>query len=338
MPRSVVTGATGFVGSNLVEHLRQQGWDVLCLVRDRQKAKHLEELGAELALGSLDDIGSLKRATNDADVVFHAAGRVQALTDEQFIADNVEGTRNVARACADSSRQTALIYISSLAAGGPSRPGQPRLESDEDRPISAYGESKLAAERAAASLADQVPLSIVRPPIIFGPRDRNSLKIFTGVQKLRLHAVPGLRNFPVSLVHVSDLCQALVQIAESGVRVLPSTNGRPNTAPATYYVAAERTIRYGEFGHLAARSIGCRAVALPLPKALFWIVGGYFELVGRVRGRAGLLNLDKVREAVAPGWECSDEKIRTELGYQPTANLEDRFAETAAWYQENGWL
>ena len=266
MPRSLVTGATGFVGSNLAKHLRQQGWDVRCLVRDVQRAKFLEELGAELTLGRLDDFDSLVRAVVDVDVVFHAAGRVHALTDQQFTADNVEGTRNVARACAETSRPPALIFISSLAAGGPSRPGEPRQEGDEDRPISAYGESKLAAERAAAALADEVPLSIVRPPIIFGQRDLLGLKIFRGVQKLRLHVVPGLRKFPVSVVHVSDLCDALVRIAERGARVAPSSNGRPNTAAGTYHVAAERTIMYGELGHLIARAIGCRVVALPVPK------------------------------------------------------------------------
>jgi nucleoside-diphosphate-sugar epimerase len=338
MPRSLVTGATGFVGSNLAKHLRQQGWDVRCLVRDIQRAKHLEELGAELTLGRLDDFDSLVRAVADVDVVFHAAGRLHALTDQQFTADNVEGTRNVARACTETSRPPALIFISSLAAGGPSRPGEPRLEGDEDRPISAYGESKLAAERAAAALAYEVPLSIVRPPIIFGQRDLLGLKIFRGVQKLRLHVVPGLRKFPVSVVHVSDLCDALVRVAERGARVAPSSKGRPNTAAGTYHVAAERTIMYGELGRLAARAIGCRAVALPVPKILFWFLGGLAEVYGRMRGRPGLLNLDKIREAVAPGWECSDEKIRAELGYQPAATLEERFAETADWYREHGWL
>ena len=338
MPRSLITGAAGFVGSNLAKHLCQRGWDVRCLVRDVQRANHLEQLGAELTLGRLEDFESLVRAVADVDVVFHAAGRVQAVTDQQFTADNVEGTRNVARACAEASRAPVLIFISSLAAGGPSRLGQPRLEKDEDRPVSAYGDSKLEAERAAAALAGEVPLSIVRPPIIFGQRDRSSLAIFLGVQKLRLHAVPGLRKFPVSIVHVSDLCEALVRIAEGGVRVSPSSNGRPNTVAATYHVAAERTVMYGELGHLAARAIGCRAVAVPLPKVFFWIAGGLVEVVSRIRGRPGLLNLDKIREASAPGWECSDEKIRSELGYQPAATLEERFAETAAWYREYGWL
>jgi nucleoside-diphosphate-sugar epimerase len=272
------------------------------------------------------------------DVVFHAAGRVRALKKEQFTIDNVEGTGNVARACAAASQPPTLVFISSLAAAGPSRLGQPRREGDCDQPISAYGRSKLAAERAAAALADAVPLSIIRPPIIFGQRDRSSLKLFRTVKLLRLHAVPGLREFPVSLVHVSDMCDAMVRIAERGARVSRSGGGQPDTSAATYYVAAERTVTYRDLGRLAAQALGRRVVVMPVPKFLFWMVGGIAEAVGRVRGQPGLLNLDKIREAMAPGWECSDAKLRTELGYQPAASLEERFAETAAWYREHGWL
>lgn len=338
MPRSLVTGATGFVGANLAEHLRHRGWEVRCLVRDLQRAADLQQPGVELTVGRLDDFDSLVRGVENVDVVFHVAGRVQALTERQFTTDNVDGTRNVARACAAASRPPTLVFISSLAAAGPSRLGQPRREGDEDQPISAYGKSKLSAERAAASLADEVPLSIIRPPIIFGQRDRSSLKLFRSISFSRVHAVPGLREFPVSLVHVSDLCDALVRIAERGERVVPSDNGRPDTAAATYYVAAERTVTYSDLGRLVAQAIGCRVAVAPVPKFMFWLVGSVVEVVGRVRGQPGFLNLDKIREAVAPGWECSDEKLRQQLGYQPGASLEDRFAETAAWYREQGWL
>ncbi len=338
MPRSLVTGATGFVGSNLVAHLLGLGQQVRCLVRDMRRAAPLESLGAELSLGELNDPSSLGRAVEGVDIVYHVAGRVRAFRSQQFITDNVEGTRNLAVACAEGSTPPGLVVVSSIAAGGPSRPGYPRKESDEDRPISAYGESKLAAERAAAKFAGQVPVSIIRPPIIFGPADRASLAIFRGVQWTRIHPVPGFRKFPVSLVHVFDLCAALVRVAESGQRVPVLENGKACLATGTYHVASERTVGYGELGLLAAQSLGFKAIALPTPKALFWMVGGLAELLGQIRRKPGLLNLDKIREAVAPGWECSDKKIRAELDYKNPAVLEERFAETAAWYREHGWI
>jgi len=342
MPRMLVTGATGFVGSNLVAHLRKQDRPVRCLVRDKSRTALLEELGAELVRGTLNDQESLDRAVAETEVVFHLAGRTRALSSHEFFADNAEGTRRVVEACAAQQKPPVLVLVSSMAAGGPSLPGTPRREADDDRPVSDYGRSKLAAERAASGLSGEVPISILRPPIIFGPRDRSCLTIFQGVKSLRLHPVPGFRKFPVSIVHVADLCEALVRIAERGERVAAqqngSSDGAPDSSKGKYYIAAERTIKYGELGSLAGQALGCATLVLPLPKAFFWLVGGSIEIVGQIRRRPAVLGIDKIREAVATGWECSDEKLRRELGYQPTLPLEQRFAETAAWYREQGWL
>lgn len=341
MPSALVTGATGFVGSNLVARLRNADWDVHCLVRDAKRAKSLDALGATLHLGTLSDPDSLERASSGADYVFHVAGRVRALADHEFETDNVDGTRNVVAAAAAQEKPPVVVLVSSLAAGGPNRPGQPRRESDEDRPISAYGKSKLAAERAAALLADEVPISIIRPPIIFGPADTASLAIFRGVKLTRLHAVPGFRRFPVSLVHVADLSDAMMRIAQQGSRVTArnqNTNGEATGSQGIYYIRAERDIPYADLGNLAAQAVGSTSFALPLPKAVFWLIGGAAELYGQFVRKPSVLNLDKIREAVAPAWECCDERLRQELDYQPAATLEERFVETAHWYRENGWL
>jgi len=337
MPRAFVTGATGFVGSNLVALLCRRGWEVDGLIRDPSRAAPLERLGATTHLGSLADRPTLVRAMAAADTVFHVAGRVRALSEAQFATDNVEGTRNIVEAAAARSQPPVVVLVSSLAAGGPSHPHQPRSETDEDQPISAYGKSKLAAERIARPYADEVPISIVRPPIIFGPADRASLAIFAGVKRWNLHPVPGYRKFSVSLVHVADLSDAMLRIAQQGTRIAPP-NGPAAPGAGLYYVAAERAIPYSQLGKLAAKSLGCLGVALPLPKAVFWIAGGAAEVVGQIRRRPGVLTLDKIREAVAPGWECNDEKIRVELGYKPAASLEQRFAETADWYRQQGWI
>ncbi len=341
MPTALVTGATGFVGSNLVTRLRDDEWSVRCLIRDAQKASSLEQLGATLHEGTLHDGDLIEAAMADVDYVFHVAGRVRALSDREFETDNVNGTRNVVSAAAAQATPPVVVSVSSLAAGGPNRPGQPRRESDRDQPISAYGKSKLAAERAAAQLADVVPISIIRPPIIFGPADMASLAIFTGIKRIRLHAVPGFRSFPVSLVHVADLCDAMIRIAQRGSRLVAPTASNADQADANqgvYYIGAERSIPYGELGKLAAQALGCSGFLLPVPRPLFWLAGGAAELYAQVVRTPTVLNLDKVREAVAPAWECDDQRLRQELDYQPTAPLEQRFAETANWYREHGWL
>jgi len=128
----------------------------------------------------------------------------------------------------------------------------------------------------------------------------------------------------------------MVRIAQRGERV--PHNGSMKLGEGIYYVAAERTIPYGELGKLAAQALGHGAIALPLPRAFFWILGGAMEVVGQLRREPGVINLDKIREAVAPGWVCSDKKLRQSLGYAPGAPLEERFSATAAWYREHGWL
>ena len=333
MQRAFVTGGTGFVGFNLVAELRAHGWAVRSLVRNPARAAELTALGAELCKGSLQDPAALARAVVDVDVVFHVAGRVAALKRQEFYLDNVAGTRAMLQACAGCDRPPTVVMVSSLAAGGPSLPGTPRRESDPDVPVSAYGTSKLAGEQAAREFANRVPLSIVRPPVVFGPGDRNSLQLFKSVSLTRLHPVPGFRRMPMSVVHVADLCTALIQIAERGVRVQPDTPG-----VGVYYITSGPTISYGEMGQLAAAGMGRGVLVVPTPKIMFRLAGGVGEIVGHLRRQPVILNWDKMREAVASGWECSDEKLRRELGYEPVISLKQRFADTATWYRQQGWL
>jgi nucleoside-diphosphate-sugar epimerase len=269
----------------------------------------------------------------DADTVFHVAGRVAAIHRQEFFFDNVEGTRAVMRAAAGCTQPPTVVMVSSLAAGGPSRKGMPRRETEQGVPTSAYGQSKLAAEQAATEFADRVPLSIVRPPVVLGPNDRNGLQLFKSVQMLRLHPTPGYRPMPMSIVFVADLCEGIIQLAERGKRVT-----RDNPTAGIYYITSGPAITYGKMGALAAQALGKRVLVIPTPKTIFWLTGGIGELMGRLRRKPGLINWDKVREAVASGWECSDEKLRTELGYQPALPLKQRFADTVAWYREHGWL
>ncbi|MAT71962.1 MAG: hypothetical protein CMJ58_20860 [Planctomycetaceae bacterium] len=337
MPTCLITGASGFVGANLARRLQSEGWEVQALVRPTSQVESLEQLGVKLVVGSLQDCESLESAVRNVDVVFHLAGRTKALRADEFVRDNAAGARNVAAACASCQPPPVLVVTSSLAAAGPGTFKQPRRESDPPAPVSHYGHSKLAGERHLAEFADRVPTTILRPPIVFGPADQASLQMFRGMKWLPVHPTPGFRRWPVSVVYVDDLCDALAAAAVRGER-LPAPGVEAPDGTGIYHVAAERNLTYGEFGTLAGAAAGWVVAPLPLPKLAFWVVGGGMELLGRLRGRAGLVNFDKARESCAAGWVADDAKIRQQLDYRPSATIEKQLADTVAWYRARKWL
>ena len=334
----IITGANGFVGSNVARRFVSRGWHVRCLIRDTSQTELLDDQNVEIVRGSLFDPNELRRKVSGADVAIHIAGRVKAFTAQEFQRDNVDATRNFVQACASQENPPKLVNLSSLAAGGTGVMEQPRMEQQLPSPVSAYGRSKLAAEQAVSEFASDVPITIIRPPIIFGPADRASLTMYRGFQRLPIHANPGFRQFPVSLIYVADLAHAIELAADNGERVSKRPDAGDGSTDGIYYVCAERDLTYSEFGRLAGQAAGLRIWPVPTPKTLFWIVGAAVEGVGRMRGRPGLINLDKVREATAAGWVCSSEKIQRDLGFAVARPLEERFAETVAWYREHKWL
>lgn len=344
MTRCLITGASGFVGSNLARRLCDDGWEVRCLVRCTSRLEQLASLPVERVEGSLADAESLQRAVEGVDHVFHAAGRTVAFQKSQFFDDNVGGTRRLAEACLVRQTPPTFVMVSSLAAGGTGTMKAPRTEDQPELPVSTYGRSKLAAEQSLAELAAELPTSVVRPPMVFGPADRASLALYRSFRFLPLHLSPGMRRFPVSIVHVGDLCDAMVKIALQGERLssLPrSSNDSPLEVPhgqGKYYVAADRDVTYGEMGQIAARAAGWTVATLPLPTPIFWIAAAIGESVARTRGKPALINFDKVREATARGWVCSAKKISSTLGYRPASKLEDDFAATVAWYRKHDWM
>jgi nucleoside-diphosphate-sugar epimerase len=204
MAKALVTGATGFIGSKLTERLLADGNDVTCLVRDPARAQALRALGVRLALGDVRDPDAMLAAVDGADVVYHLAGMVRAFRSDEMMETNARAFRNVADACAQCTTPPRLIFVSSLAAAGPSPAGRPRVESDPPAPVSNYGRTKRAAELIAEEYAARIPITIVRPPIVFGEGDQNMLAVFRSIFRLGIHLALGVAYSRYSLIHVSD--------------------------------------------------------------------------------------------------------------------------------------
>lgn len=333
--KALVTGANGFIGEHLVQTLLQHGDAVRAMVRREAAGERLKSLGAEVVLGDVTLPDTLPRALDGVDVVFHLAGLVKALRSQDLFAVNEVGTENITQACARQASPPVLVLVSSLAAAGPALNGHPRTESDPARPVSNYGRSKRAGEIAAVKFARDVPVTIVRPPVVFGEGDMNTWLLFQPIARHGVHAVPGLTPRKVSLVHADDLAEALWLAAGKGERIQPDSD----SAEGSYFVAGDEDPHYEELGRLIGKAVGRdRVFIVRTPDWMSRCAGAASELVSRLRGQAAIFNLDKMREASAGSWVCSSERIRSDLGFQVARPLADRLQQTAEWYAQQGML
>jgi len=333
---ALVTGASGFIGPHLVRVLHREGRRVRCLVRKTSQTASLVELGAELVTGDVTDARSLVSAVAGAHEVYHLAGVTKSFRPEGFQAVNETGTRNLAEACAAASTPPVLVHVSSLAAAGAAPAGRDRNESDPATPVSTYGRSKRAGELVAESLADRVPTTIVRPPIVFGEGDRDMLQMFVPIRWTGVHFVPSLATRYVSLVYAGDLAEGLLLAAERGTRV--DKEGQ-SAGQGYYFIAFDDQPSYAELGRLCGVALGRRwTLAAPTPEIFSWGIAGMNELAARVRRKPGIVNFDKIREASAGSWICSVAKAREELGFIPGASLAERLEQTVRWWRAQRWL
>lgn len=337
MPHVLVTGATGFIGMSLVEALIQRGQRVRCLVRSPQRAGPLRELGAELITGDLDQPDALSAATVGTTVAYHLAGLTKALQPEEMFRVNRDGTANLMQACADQPQPPVVVLVSSVAAAGPAPRGQIRTEADPPEPVSNYGKSKLAGEQAAEKLADRVPLTVVRPGMVFGPRDTGLLEAFQSLRLFRSHLTPGLPPPPLSWIFIDDLVELLMRAAERGARVPYRANGKPGQG--RYFAAAPEHPTWAEMGRIVRPMLRRPfALLIPVPGPVAWCVAGVNERLAKLSGKPRWLNYDKIREALVTSWACSGEAAKRDLGFAPARPLAERFEETIAWYRQQGLL
>jgi nucleoside-diphosphate-sugar epimerase len=337
--KALVTGANGFVGSHLCEHLLAQGDSVRVLVRKSADLSALDSLGVTRAIGDVTDAASIAAALDGIDTIFHVAGRTKVARASEFTAVNVGGCANVAREASRRATPPAVVVISSLAAAGPS-PGfdPPRDEDLPPSPVSDYGWSKLEGERAARAWGGVVPLSIVRPPLVYGPRDRDAFEIFK-LAKRGFAPRVGFGDKRFSAVHVRDLAAGIRRVAERGERCGPARPDEPaDSGRGVYFLSDGGRHTWDDLVHAAAGALGTRARVFAVPDAVTYLAGWMGEAVSRATGKPWIVNLDKAREGRASHWACSPEKARRHLGWKTAVPLQEGFAETAQFYVRAGWL
>lgn len=326
-PSIFVTGGTGFVGSHLVDLLIERGNTVRCLARKSSNLRYLKDPKIELAYGGLDDSTNWDEALDGVDTVYHVAGTTFARRPEDYFATNHKGTETIlAEAVKRRNRIKRFLYVSSLAAVGPGLDDKPVNENTPPSPITPYGRSKLAAEEAVNAARDLLPVTIVRPPAVYGPRDYGIFEFFKAV-KGGIFPMIGRRDKRVSLIHVRDLVEGILLAAEG-----EASMGR------TYFISSDDDYSMRAVADLMAALMHKRAREIAIPKSVAYGVAYIAEMAAAVLGKPPVINRDKVTDLSQTCWSCSIERAKSELGYEPRVPLEEGLRETLAWYKREGWL
>lgn len=329
MPSAFITGGSGFIGSHLVEELRRRGYGELrCLVR--RELRWLEGMDVVPVRGDLSDAALLREALWGVDYVYHVAGVTRATDDRVFEEGNVRATIDLLEAVGEAAPGVRRVVVtSSLAAVGRCAGGVATEETPLE-PISRYGASKARMERAVADWSRQhpaVPIVVIRPPAVYGPREADIYTFFKTVS-YGICPVVGSGSEPVlTLVHVRDLVRGMVDAAEA-----------TGTAGETYFLGSERAYSWNDVKQATTAALGRPALTLPVPGALVGAVGALVEAAGRLTGHYPPLNREKAREVREACKICSSDKAHRDFGYLPQVPLDAGVRETIAWYREQGWL
>lgn len=333
--RALVTGASGFIGSTLIEELSNLGFEVLALMRGSSSAANLEGLRYTRVEGDLSNRDSLRRALQGVDYVFHLAGATAAPNREAYFRHNADGTRILTEAVAEAAPGlTRFVHVSSLAAAGPaSSHDAPRVETEPNRPVSAYGESKLQGELEVLKHKDSFPVVIVRPPMVYGPKDKG---VYVIIQTVSRNVMPILSGSGpdgqkyYSAVHVRDLVRGIVAAGLAPVGQVPSGE--------IFYISSDEVHSYREFLSTIARSLQLKPFSFPVPKGAITAAAVGLSAIGKITGRTFPLNMDKLNEILPDYWVCSNRKARELLGFEPQYTLTTGMADAIDWYKRQRWL
>ncbi len=324
-----VTGATGFVGSWVVDELLRMypGAHVVCLVRPTSNLRWIHQKPVVLFTGSLLDENGLRPALEGVDYVLHVAGVTKALTVAEYYRGNVAATQHLLEAVFQAAPGIKkFVHISSQAAVGPSPSPQPVDETFPCHPITDYGKSKLESEKIARRWMDRLPITILRPPAVYGPRDTDIFQVFKNIQR-GVNLKIGKQEQLISLIHVKDLARGILLAAE-----------HPASAGETYFICNDEVYRWSQIIQLLEQVMGQNTITVSIPFPVAYGVATFLEAISYLRRKPSILNRQKMQEVRRRYWGMSNEKIRTQLGFRQTVSLEEGLRSTYRWYREEGWL
>ncbi len=315
-----VTGGTGFIGSHLVAALTSRGDEVRLLSRS------VGNSGNNIAHFPVDyrNRDSLLPALKNCDLVIHLAAALRAPKQSDLIEINRSTTASLLSATREAAPNARFILCSSQAAAGPAIDHRPRTELDPSEPISWYGRSKRAAEEVLLT-EEKLSWTILRPPAVFGPRERDIFVFFKALARGWSTQIGTVRR-QFSWIYAKDFVAAIL---------IASMNDALNHK--VNFVTSGAT-DWDEFRAAAAAALNRKYRLATLPRWSAQLLAESGELWSKISGKAVLLNRDKIAELTYDDWRCDDSNFRRLTGYVPQYSLSAAVAETIAWYRSEGWL
>jgi len=330
----LITGASGFIGSHLVDSALNHGYEVFAGIRQSSSREFLAREGIrflEMDLSSEKKLNELFKNYNEKnvrfDVVIHNAGTTVEQRKGDFDLVNFHYTRNLVRSLENSdSVPGRFIVISSLAVYGPgdSLSFKPIIPGDVFAPLSAYGRSKVKVEeflQRDSSLAFQ----IVQPAAVYGPRDRDFLSYFKMVKR-HFEPMIGLNEQKLSMVYVKDLADGVLRLVSQPVK------------NRKYIVSDNGAYDKSELGRIIREYLKIKTVRLKVPVSLVLPVSYLLEKCYGIAGKRPYLNREKIIEISRSNWICDSSDFWDDIGSSPAVDLSNGLRQTADWYHEKGWL
>ncbi len=323
----LITGASGFLGYHLIEAALLQHYEVFAGVRKSSHTTHLDKNRVTVVELDLSDTNGTKNILEQHGInyIIHAAALTRAKTEPDYNFSNALLTRNLAMAAVTAQPGIEkFVFISSLAALGPSANGEPVHEDAPPRPLTWYGKSKLLAENYLREI-NHLPFIVLRPTAVYGPREKDLLLVVKSVNR-GMEMYIGKDEQQLSFVYVKDLAEVTIAALESKI------NGE------FYNISDGRIYDRYAFANAVKKSTGKKSIRLQVPHGIIKTLAAGMDTLYSRSSKTPVLNLDKVKELTAKNWSVNIEKGRRDLGFQPRYDLDHGMAETIEWYKSNNWL